>query len=299
MSTAISIGNFDAVHLGHVALIHAARAAVGKEGRVEMWSFDPPPCSILHPKIQMNQITTFSHRSELLLQAGANAVVQIKPTLELLGLQPEVFIAQITKTHAPDYIVEGDGFRFGNQRKGTIQTLRSLEKQHNFECIEVQGVEITLEDCSVVKASSSMVRSLINEGRMQGAMQMLGREYELCGIVTKGDCRGRELGVPTANLGNVQTMLPRDGIYAGRAMIDGISYIAAVSVGTKPTFGIHARVCEAHLIGFDGEIGQYDWSLTVTISHWIREQMKFDSKETLTIAIEQDIQSAIELIEST
>ena len=97
----------------------------------------------------------------------------------------------------------------------------------------------------------------------------------------------------------VETMLPRDGIYAGTAVVDGILYSTAISVGTKPTFGSHARVCEVHLIGFDGEIGKYDWSLTVTISHWIREQVAFDSIESLTIAIEQDIQSAIKRIESS
>jgi len=138
----------------------------------------------------------------------------------------------------------------------------------------------------------------MKDGRVQDVAKVLGREYELSGVVTKGDCRGRELGFPTANLGQVHTMLPRDGIYAGTAIIDGTVFIAAISVGTKPTFGSHARICEAHLIGFDGEIGVYEWPLTVTISHWIREQVAFDSIESLTIAIEQDIQSAIKLIES-
>jgi len=299
LSTSISIGNFDAVHKGHVALIHAARSAVGEEGCVEIWSFDPSPFSVLHPDVQVDRITTFPRRQELLLEAGADSVKQLVPTPELLGLKPEAYIAQITEMHTPQYIVEGAGFRFGNNRAGTIQTLHSLGKQHNFECIEMQGIEVTLQDYSIVKASSSIVRSLIKEGRMQDVIRMLGREYELSGVVTEGDCRGRELGVPTANLGDVQTMLPRDGIYAGKAIIDDIPYIAAISIGTKPTFGSHDCVCEAHLIGFDGEIGQYDWPLTVTISHWIRDQIKFDSEETLTIAIEQDIQSAIKLIEST
>ena len=264
-----------------------------------MWSFDPSPFSVLHPDVQVDRITTFPRRKELLLEAGADSVKQLEPTPELLSLSPEAYIAQISEVRTPEYIVEGAGFRFGNNREGTIQTLHSLGKQHNFECIEVQGIEVTIEDYTIVKASSSMVRSLINEGRMQDVNRMLGREYELSGVVTKGDCRGRELGVPTANLGDVQTMLPRDGIYAGKAIIDNIPYIAAISIGTKPTFGSHDRVCEAHLIGFDGGIGQYDWPLTVTISHWIRDQIKFDSEETLTIAIEQDIQLAIKLIEST
>ena len=208
LSTAISIGNFDAVHKGHVALIHAARSAVGKEGRVEVWSFDPSPCSVLKPEVQIDLVTTFSRRQELLFDAGANAVIQLEPTPELLHLNPEAFIAQLTESHAPDYLVEGAGFRFGNKRKGTIETLHALGEQYNFKCIELQGVEVTLEDQTTVRASSSKVRSLIHEGRMQDVTQMLGRDYALSGVVTEGDRRGRELGIPTANLGHVQTMLP-------------------------------------------------------------------------------------------
>lgn len=134
---------------------------------------------------------------------------------------------------------------------------------------------------------------------MADVTRMLGREYVLSGIVVPGDHRGRQVGIPTANLGDVQTMLPRDGIYAGSAQIDGTKYIAAISIGTKPTFGINDRVCEVHLIGFDGVIGHYEWPLNVTISHWIREQIAFDSVESLTLAIEEDIQTTISLIEST
>lgn len=299
LSTAISIGNFDAVHIGHVALIHAARSAVGSDGNVEIWTFEPPPCSVLQPEIRIERITTFETRKALLLEAGANQVVKLEPTIALLSLKPNAFIEQLVKTSAPDYIVEGKGFRFGHQRAGSIQTLRSLGQQNQFECIEVAGVEVSLDGSTDVKASSSLVRSLIKEGRVQDVAKVLGRPFELCGIVTKGDCQGRELGVPTANLGNVQTMLPRDGIYAGTATVDGVLYVAAISVGTKPTFGSNDRVCEVHLIGFDGEIGKYDWSLTVTLSHWIRAQVTFDSVESLTIAIEKDIQSAIKLYEST
>ena len=298
VNTAISIGNFDAVHIGHKALVQAARKVVGEAGRVEMWSFDPSPVSILRPDVHLERITTFSQRSALLTEVGADLVKRIVPTPELLRLEPKAYIEQITNEVAPAFIVEGAGFRFGNQRKGTIETLRELGSQCNFDFIEVDGVEVKFNDQEVVKVSSSLVRQLLHEGRMMDVSIALGRQYELTGVVTKGDCRGRDLGFPTANLRDVQTMLPGDGIYAGSAMVQGESYIAAISVGTKPTFGKNERICEVHLIGFDGEIGRYDWSLTVTISHWIREQMKFDSVNLLTIAIEQDILKSVELIES-
>lgn len=298
MKTAISIGNFDAVHQGHVALINEARQAVGSKGRVEMWSFDPSPASVLRKDVHIDRLTTFSQRRTLLLEAGADEVVRIEPTMELLNLPPEEYISKITTEVSPTYIVEGEGFRFGHHRAGTIETLRELGKEFNFELIEVTGVEVTLEDHSIVRASSSMVRWLLNRGRVQDVERMLGRQYEISGNVVQGDCRGREMGVPTANMGDVQTMLPKDGIYAGNATIDTVTYSSAISVGTKPTFGKNERMCEVHLIGFDGEIGKYDWPLTVTISHWIRDQIKFDSIEALTIAMERDIQTSITMTES-
>jgi riboflavin kinase/FMN adenylyltransferase len=299
VNTAIAIGNFDAVHRGHLALVEAARSAVGEGGRVEMWSFDPPPVSVLQPEVLIERITTFSQRRELLIDAGADEVRPLTPTPELLALEPRAYIKRVIEEVAPSYIIEGEGFRFGHQRAGTIETLRSLGDEFSFDVIVIPRVDVSLEDNSIVRASSSMIRQLLNNGQMADVTRMLGREYVLSGIVVPGDHRGRQVGIPTANLGDVQTMLPRDGIYAGSAQIDGTKYIAAISIGTKPTFGINDRVSEVHLIGFDGVIGHYDWPLNVTISHWIREQIAFDSVEALTLAIEDDIQTTISLIEST
>ncbi len=298
MSKAIAIGNFDAVHRGHVGLVEVAREAVGSDGIVEIWSFDPSPVSVLKPSVHIERVTTFSHRRQLLLGAGADAVLQVEPTSELLSLEPEEYIARITAESSQSCIVEGEGFRFGHNRKGTIETLKTLGEKYQYETIEVPPVFVTLGDGERIKASSSMVRKLLNEGRMKDVRCMLGRCYELTGKVVQGDHIGRKLGIPTANLGDVETMMPKEGIYAGTATIDGLKYIAAISIGTKPTFGENKKVCEVHLIGFDGEIGLYDWPLSVTISSWIREQITFDSVEALTIAIRNDIQVAIQHIES-
>ncbi len=297
MNTAISIGNFDAVHQGHQALVEAARKAVGDAGCVEMWSFDPTPVSVLKPEVLIERITTFSQRQQLLIDAGADEVRRLTPTTEMLSLEPRTYIKRVIEEVSPSYIVEGEGFRFGHQREGTIETLRILGDEFNFDVIVKQGVDVCLEDNSIVRASSSKVRQLLNSGQIADVTRMLGREYELSGIVVQGDHRGRQLGIPTANLGNVQTMLPRDGIYAGSALIDDTKYIAAISIGTKPTFGINDRVCEVHLVGFDGENSHYEWPLNVTISHWLREQIAFDSVESLKLAIEDDIQTTISLIE--
>ena len=298
MKTAISIGNFDAVHLGHTALVQAARDAVGREGRVEIWSFDPPPVSILDPTLCLHRLTTFQQRTELLLDAGADKVRKIIPTKELLGQSPEEFVNYVVAESTPNWIVEGEGFRFGKNRVGTAATLRVIGEELGFSLIEIGPVMVPLCTGTEVRASSSLVRSLVREGQVEDAAIMLGREVQVSGIVTKGDQRGRLMGIPTANLSQCTTMLPKDGIYAGSAMVDGETYVAAISVGTKPTFGENDRVLEAHLISFDGDLEHYDWPLTVTISRWMRAQVTFDSTEALRLQIETDIQSTIKLIES-
>ena len=299
MKIAISIGNFDAVHRGHIALVDAARSAVGDDGRVEMWSFDPTPGSILRPEQHSDRLTTFCERTALLLDAGADEVKQIKPTKALLSQSPESYIAGIIEKSDIHYIVEGEGFRFGKDRAGTCATLEALGQRFGFSTVVVAGVEVTLRDHSIVQASSSTIRWLMYAGRVEDAAIMLGRQVQVSGVVSRGDRRGRAMGFPTANLHGVETMLPCDGIYAGSVTLeDGKMCPAAISIGSKPTFGDHGRVCEVHIIGYDGDSDHYDWPLTVTISHWIRDQLRFDSKEELTRAIDQDIEHVQRLTES-
>ena len=277
----------------------AARAAVGKDGKVEMWSFDPTPASVLRPSLQVDRLTTFNDRTTLLLNAGADVVKQLVPTEELLSQSPESYIAGIVKENDIHYIIEGEGFRFGKDRAGTCETLLELGQTLGFTLVIVDGVEVALRDHSIVKASSSTIRWLMQAGRVEDAAIMLGRHVQVCGMVVQGDRRGRTMGFPTANLQGVETMLPCDGIYAGFVSIDEDStYPAAISIGSKPTFGEHDRVCEVHIIGYDGAVDHYDWPLTVTISHWIRDQLRFNSTEELTSAIDQDIECVHRLTES-
>ena len=298
MQKAVAIGNFDAVHLGHIALLQTARELVGSDGEVEIWSFDPPPVCILAPEVHVDRLTTFEQRTNLLIEAGADTVRKIIPTRELLAQTPEEFISGVVQESSPDVIVEGEGFRFGKDRVGNAETLQRIGKTSGFSLVEVAPVMVALADKSEVRASSSMVRSLLKEGSVEDAATMLQRGVQCSGIVAKGDQRGQSMGIPTANLSQVETMLPRDGIYAGTAEVDGETHKAAISIGTKPTFGESARVLEAHLIAFDGVLHQYGWPLTVTISHWIREQVTFDSIDALRLQIESDIQTTIRLIES-
>ncbi len=291
--TALTIGTFDAVHVGHAAIVAAARRAVGDEGSVIVLSFDPAPAAVLRQDAKTGRLTTFQRRTELLRAAGANEVRPLVPTVELLGMEAEAFARDVVSETKADVLVEGEGFRFGRGRAGTMDSLRRLGADQGWAAEEVAPVEVALGDHTVVRASSSLVRQLLSLGRADDAASVLGRPYRLEGQVVRGDRKGRDLGVPTANLDAGDLMLPGDGIYAGHAqMEDGRVFPAAISIGTKPTFDGRDRVCEAHIIGYDGDLDWYDWHLQITVEHWIREQLRFSSGDALAEQMKRDIAEA-------
>ena len=292
---AISIGTFDAIHVGHQAIISSARQAVGQQGIVAFHSFDPPPLSVLKPALPFHRLTAIDNRVALLNSYVVDEVKVLRPTHSLLELSPEAFVMDLVEKHQPDVIVEGENFRFGKGRSGTVKTFESLGEVHGFKVISVAQVERTMKDHSVVQVSSSLVRWLLQHGRVEDAATLLGRSYAVSGTVARGDQRGRTIGFPTANMSGIQTMLPMDGVYAGEATIEGTTYPVALSIGTKPTFEDGSASCEAHIVGFDGEIGHYGWELTVTITAWIRNQVNFDTIEALIEAIQKDVKRTLEL----
>lgn len=288
---AITIGNFDGVHVGHVQLVDAARAAVGADGRVTVLSFDPHPLSVLRPEVSTTRLSTFDQRRRWLIEAGADDVVRLRPTKQFLSLEPPDFLAWVTGEYRPDLIVEGDDFRFGRARAGSVQTLRQHEATHGYRTIIIDAVQATLSDHCIVRASSSMLRRLLSGGRVRDAAILLGRPYEIRAEVVRGDGRGRDLGVPTANLNHGDYVLPADGIYCGSAAApDGRRYPAAISVGTKPTFGPNPRVCEAHLIDFAGRGSEYGWVIDLQFDDWLRDQLAFEHVDLLVKQLERDIE---------
>lgn len=299
--TALCIGTFDAVHRGHQALIRAARQQVGPapQGRVTTMSFDPHPLAILRPEKTPARLTTFDQRSEYLKDAGADEVVRIMPSREFLAQTPEQFLAKITEKHKPAVIVEGADFRFGKARAGSIDTLRELGKKFQFTVEVVEPVTCELTDQSIVTASSSLLRWMLAHGRVRDAEKLCDRRYEIWGAVVQGDKRGRELGFPTANIQPTgEVMLPADGIYAGTALRpDGSTWPAAISIGTKPTFGENPRTCEAHLIGYDGPLDDYGWPIRLRFHDWLRDQLRYESVDELIAQLSRDCAHAEEATE--
>jgi riboflavin kinase/FMN adenylyltransferase len=292
-ATAVSIGGFDGVHRGHQALVRAARVTVGAAGRVVVLTFDPHPAVVLRPGAPIRRLTVLEQRRERLREAGADEVAVLEPSTGLLAQAPAEFIGAVVERWRPSFIVEGPDFRFGRGRSGSVETLRKLEGAFGFRTVVIEPVDAPLGDQHLVRVSSTMVRWLVERGRVRDAGSLLGRPYEIHAEVIPGDRRGRGLGVPTANLDHRDYVLPADGIYAGRGRgPDACWYPAAVSIGTKPTFGSHPRVCEAHLIGYRGPVDDYGWTLHLEITAWMRDQVRYERVEDLRAQLGRDLARA-------
>lgn len=305
----VTIGNFDGVHIGHAALVGRARElaeGAGHASRVVVLSFDPHPASVLAPGRQPERLTGFEHRVELLGNAGADEVIRLQPTGHMLGQSPEDFVERLVRDLAPIAVVEGPDFRFGRGREGDVLTLRTLGSKFGFNVDVVGPVEAVMTDGTVAAASSSLVRWLLAEGRIGDARAALGRAYEMRGSVVRGERRGRDIGYPTANIRS-EYLAPGDGVYGGEAELpDGRRLTAAISVGTKPTFGAAPRTVEAFLMdaprqeAADGAavitgLPEYGWEIKLRFDHWIRDQVRFGSLQELLDQMDRDCRRIREL----
>jgi riboflavin kinase/FMN adenylyltransferase len=291
---AVVLGNFDGVHVGHAHLFRIAREAVGV-GRVAAVTFEPLPAAVLRPDRPMGRLTPRDERRQLLREVcGVDSVLELEPTPELLGRTPEEFIADLRARLAFDAVIEGPDFRFGRARMGGLDTLRALGMERGFRVIEAPPLSVELTDGSSVEARSSIARALLAEGRVADAACVFGRPYELRCTTTRGDQRGRTIGWPTMNLDAAGRILPADGVYAGEATLpDGRTATAAISVGTKPTFGESPRTCEATLLAPDGAplslpLDWYGFPLRLRFHRWIRGMERFGSLEALLARMEVD-----------
>ncbi len=290
----LTIGNFDGVHRGHQAILARAKAlAEGHRASVRAITFDPHPASILRPDQTPPRLTDAPRRADLLRAAGADEVVILPPTPELLSQTPERFIQTLVRAQNPAAMVEGGDFRFGKGRAGDVNTLRELGARYGFEVEVVAPVEVALCDQLLAPVSSSLIRWLLRRGRVADAARALGRAYELSGKVVEGERRGRTIGVPTANLDPsiaVGRAIPGAGVYAGYALTGEQTHPAAISVGQKPTFQGRSLAIEAHLLDFSGEL--YGRPLTLRFTRWLRDQQAFPGVDALKAQLHRDIAQA-------
>jgi len=287
----MSIGNFDGIHIGHRKLLEMADAlrAESASGRVAIVTFEPHPLTVLRPELAPPRLTPPHTKQALLEAAGVDDYVILPPAPEVLNLTAEDFWAILRDEARPAHLIEGNTFNFGKGRGGNIDRLREWSRQGNIKLDIVAPVDAVLRDLTIVPVSSSLIRWLVAHGRVRDAAICLGRHYTLHGDVVRGFGRGKQLGVPTANLHCDDQLIPADGVYAGRCAIDGKTYAAAVSIGSLPTFEERKFQVEAHLIGFDGDL--YGRQIDVELLDWVREQWKFDGVEALKRQIARDIEA--------
>ena len=316
MSSVVTIGVFDGVHLGHRAILSAAREAArrlgveregAREGGVIALTLDPHPALVLRPESQPPRISSCEAKLALLREAGADEAVVLQPTRELLSLEPRAFVEDLVRRWGAAAFVEGSDFRFGRGRRGDMTLLRELGREASLEVIECGPVEVELEPRFAVPVSSSLVRWLVGCGRVQEAARALGRPFELSATVVRGERRGRELGIPTANLDAAELadyIIPADGVYAGSASVEGegerAAYRAAISVGVKPMFGGRELTVEAHLLDYtpDDADGLYGRRLTVHFERWLRDQWRYPGVASLRAQLTRDLERSRERVHS-
>ena len=289
----VSIGNFDGVHRGHQHLLRRAKdlkTATGASATVVV-TFEPHPRTVLRPQSVPARLSSAARKRELLAQAGVDALVVLAPSRDVLDLSAEQFWQILRDAVRPAHLVEGASFTFGKDRLGTIDRLREWSAADGVQLHVIDPVTVPLLNMLEAPASSSMIRWLLERGRVRDAAICLGRPHELEGLVVRGARRGRELGTPTANLKCDGQLVPADGVYAGRCSVDGRAWPAAVSIGTNPTFGENPRTVEAHLIGFSGDL--YGRTLRLQLLDWQREQRTFAGIEPLKAGIAQDLRETL------
>lgn len=297
---AIAIGNFDGVHRGHRQLLSQLRTLADQTGGpTVVVTFDPPPLRILRPEVALKPLTTHESKCKLLVDAGADFVITLKSSPELLQLSADDFFEQvIVGALGAKGIIEGANFRFGKDRQGDIGYLQKRCKEHGIH----SEIAVAAMD-SGEWISSTRIRKEIESGRIQAANRLLLQPYKLEGKVVSGAQRGRTLGFPTANLDAIPVLIPSQGVYAARVLrVDTLTNgmlesaekkLVALHIGPNPTFGEDAKKVEAHILDFQGDL--YGATIELELLSEIRGVQKFPSKEALLEQLAQDIQRTREI----
>jgi riboflavin kinase/FMN adenylyltransferase len=284
----LAVGIFDGVHAGHQQIIATAKHL----GEVTVMTFDPHPTSVVAPERTPSQLISVKDRIELLKQAGATYVEVVNFNKDFSQLSPDQFIEDVLLGRfKAEHVVIGENFNFGFKAQGSPKYLSEVGPKYGFG---VSIVKLQEERGSTI--SSTRIRSLIIDGEIERANELLTRRFYLKGPVVHGEKRGREIGYPTANLGLTPlATIPADGVYAGWLSVGESRWAAAISIGTNPTFpGVRGRQVEAYAIDqIDLEL--YDQDATVEFGFRLRDTLKFDGLPALLEQMKKDCDQAREL----
>jgi riboflavin kinase / FMN adenylyltransferase len=290
--SAVAIGKFDGLHLGHQQLLHELVEYSQEAGLVPaVITFDRHPKALLDPENCPRPLIGPRQKAQLMSDAGVEILLTLPFTAELASLSPRDFIEQVISPLGAQMIFVGQGFRFGTHGTGTIADLREFGPEFGFRVREVAHVQAAGR-----KISSTDLRAILDAGNVEVASLLLDRNHQVTGIVEHGRKLGRTLGFPTANISRAaEGYLPGDGVYAGYLYAEGIRYPAAHSVGTNDTVGEVPKILESHVIGRT-DLDLYDLEVTCEFVAQVRGWVKFESLEKLIAQITVDVKKASEIL---
>jgi riboflavin kinase/FMN adenylyltransferase len=291
VDTAVTIGVFDGVHIGHRQVIADLISLATSSGTSPaIVTFDPHPLSILAPERAPKMLTSVDQRIDQFRQLGVE-IAGVLDFPDIRHLLADQFCEEVLfRALRAKRVVVGADFRFGRDRGGDAMLLATEGKRLGFE---VSVVDLFGSQDGVV--SSTRIRQLLNDGRAEEAATLLGRPYELAGQVVEGDKRGRTIGFPTANIAiPPDRQLPGRGVYAGTARVGDEVFAAAINVGTRPTFDGRGTTIEAYLLDFSGDL--YGRFMAVNFGARLRDEERFDGVEALTKQIRLDVERVREVL---
>ena len=289
----LALGNFDGVHRGHRKILDRLCRVASERGATSVaMTFDPHPPRVVRPDKAPRLLMTTAQKLEAIGATGVQGTAIVRFTHELSQWDPETFVrAVLVDWLRVSEVWVGANFLFGRERAGTFSLLRTLGARYGFNAEKIDPVRY--KDFVV---SSTRIRRLLSEGRVDEAGALLGRQYFIDGTVVRGDQRGRTIGFPTANLSTENELLPPFGVYATTARVGGMVYPSVTNIGVRPTVDDSGRVSiETHIFNFDRDL--YDATIRVGFVQRLRDERTFESLDALKAQIAHDCDQARVLFE--
>jgi riboflavin kinase/FMN adenylyltransferase len=289
----VTMGNFDGIHRGHQEIFRSLkREAEAKAGTALVITFFPHPLKVLHPDRAPRLITSLQDRVELMECCGVDRVLCIPFDLDFASWDAERFVREIlVRKVGTKKVLVGEDFRFGRNREGGLRFLEEKGGSFGFEVQKIEPVRV-----EGMEISSTRIRQSLQHGRVRESAAMLGRPYNISGTVVTGEKRGKTLGYPTANLATEAELLPPNGVYAVRVVLENERLPAVASLGVKPTFSGRQFSIEAHIFDFDRDL--YGKSMRMEFIDWIREEQSFPDAQALAEQIDRDARQARRILEA-
>ena len=283
MHPVLALGNFDGLHRGHLKIIERVKRGAAEHGGTPMaMTFDPHPPRIVRPDKAPPLLMTKAQRIEALHRAGVHCVAVVRFTKELSQWDADTFVRKVLVDWLRvSEVWVGANFLFGHERSGTFSVLRGLGLSYGFRADKIDPVRY--KDFVV---SSTRIRRLVGEARMDEAAALLGRAYYVDGTIVEGRRRGRELGFPTANLQTENELVPPNGVYATIMTIDGVVHGGVTNIGMRPTFGEATPTIETHVLDYSGDL--YGHTVRLAFVQRLRDERRFEDVDALRAQIDAD-----------